>query len=97
MEPDSSRQQSEKQQAQTEIHAIACKYKKQTFYWEGGQTLAEIVKISCRHSVLEGTQNLIGHSPEQSAVADPTSSRGLDWMLSRGDLQPQLVRDSVNS
>lgn len=41
------------------------------FYYEGGQTLAQVVLRCCGVCVLRGTKNLAGPSLEQLALADP--------------------------
>jgi len=70
--------------------------KKKIFsYSEGGQTLEPIAQPHSRVSILGDVQNLTGYSTEQPALADPTVSRGLDWMTSRGPLQSQQVCDPV--
>lgn len=51
---------------------------------------------SCEVTILGDIQNLTGHGLGQPAVGGPPcSSRGLDWMTSKGSFPPQPLRDSV--
>lgn len=57
------------------------------FYCEGDKTPEYFVQRGCSASVLVDTQNPTEHSPEQSAVGDPTRA-------GQPDCQPQLIADA---
>jgi len=83
------------QWARIEIQINSLKHKKQLFYYGSSQTLEQVATRSCGVSIHEDIQNLTGHSPEQSALADPVWAEALDETVSRDAFQPQLFCDSV--
>lgn len=61
----------------------------------GGQTLELVAWTDCGVCILGDIQNLAKYGTKQPALVDPTVSRGLDWMTSRGLLQSQQLCDCV--
>ncbi|KAK4823564.1 hypothetical protein QYF61_003568 [Mycteria americana] len=59
------------------------KHEKKQFYYVSSQTLEQIAETGCEVSVLGDIQKPLGHSPQQTALADPVLSRDLDLMISR--------------
>ena len=61
------------------VWLIPFKYKKNLFYYEGGQTLTQVAQRGYGASIPGGIQNPRGHGPEQPGLLDPAWARGLDW------------------
>ncbi|KAK4826188.1 hypothetical protein QYF61_006132 [Mycteria americana] len=63
----------QKEMTEIEIEEIPFKCKRKHFYWRQGQTLEQVTQRVCGVSILGGIQNLNGHSPEQTPLADAQS------------------------
>lgn len=77
-------------------HEILCEHQETLFYCQGDRAREQVAQRGGGVSICGDFQNLMGHSPEQPALAGPAWAGELAKMISRGKFQYQLFSATLN-
>jgi len=83
------------QWAQTEAQEVPSECEEELLPSEGDGALEQAARGGCGFSFSGDIQDPPGQGPLRTAVGDPASAGGLDYMTHRGPFQPRTVCDSV--
>jgi len=80
---------------QTEAEEVPSGHEEELLPSEGDGALAQAAQGGCGVSFSGDIQDPPGQGPVQSALGDPASAGGLDWVTHRGPFQHRTFCDSV--